>query len=367
MTIGIGGAGSKLALALDPQATIVNVSETELNKVPAAHRILAVVHAAHGQLRGSRKSPQIGRDAFLSIKREMLNLIRGSAVFTSTGGGTGNGITASLLEELSQLDHVAPGEKTLFAMVLPYAKREPAEFVDNTIAFLQGPLSEAVDSGNTGNLFLLSNQLKFESRISERDYNAAIADSLQAFLSVPRKGEACYLLEGHIDHEDFTHYTERPYFNHFTYFEYDPALPFQDQLASNLNPYLLPPDDPIEALFLLEVPPKQEATPFYDILDYFAAQNVTPMYSVVENPERETYFVTASVLYSRKPDELVEDFNRISHQHTQAKLRKSLQQHVSLPRLHVNLESEARQAARHSGAPADADNILEVLKRLGKI
>ena len=34
MTIGIGGAGSKIAAKLDSQAVLVNVSETELNKVP---------------------------------------------------------------------------------------------------------------------------------------------------------------------------------------------------------------------------------------------------------------------------------------------------------------------------------------------
>lgn len=86
MAIGIGGAGSKLALGLDPSATIVNVSETELNKQDCPNKILAVVHNTRGQLRGSRKDPQLGRDAFLSIKRELMHLVRGNVVFSSTGG-----------------------------------------------------------------------------------------------------------------------------------------------------------------------------------------------------------------------------------------------------------------------------------------
>ncbi len=365
MTIGIGGAGSKVALLLDAEATAINVSETELSKLNTDKRILAVVHAAQGQLRGSRKNPLIGKDAFLSIKREILHMIPANAVVSSTGGGTGNGITTGILEELARLDDVGIGEKTSFLLILPYAKREPAEFISNTVDFLQGPLSKAIDSGNTGNIYLFSNQLKFESRLSELDYNQMMVDSYRAFCAIPHKGEQMKLLEGHIDFEDFALYTSRPYFNHFTYFDYDPAVDFGKQFAKNLNPYLLPPYGPIEALFLLEVPTGAAVTPFYDILEHFAELDVTPMYSVVENPEIENYFVTVSVLYSRKPDELVEDFNLISQAHAQAKVRKSLEQHVALPRLEVNLETEVKRAARQKGTE-DAE-ILAILKRLGKL
>ena len=365
MTLGIGGEGSRVACKYDPTTTIVNVSETELNKIPSENRILAVVHAANGQLRGSRKSPQIGRDAFLSVKREILHLIRGNVVFSSTGGGTGNGITASILEDLAAREDVPPYEKTLFGLILPYAKLEPAEFVTNTTSFLQGPLSQAIDSGNTGNICLFSNRLKFESRLAEEAYNQMLVDSLNVFMSVPEKSDALSLIDGHIDYEDFAHYTSKPYFNHFTYFDYDPESAFDKQFQKNLNPYLLAPDNAIEALFMLEVPPGTDASFFYDILQYFADNNVSPDYGVVENPEIEKPFITVSVLYSRKPTELVEDFNRVSHEHTQAKLRKSLKQHVALPRLEVNLENEAKKAAAESGA-ADSD-ILAILKRLGKL
>jgi hypothetical protein len=365
MTIGIGGAGSKLAIQLDPEATIVNVSETELNKLDAGSRILAVVHAAHGQLRGSRKSPQIGRDAYLSIKRELLHLIPGNLILSSTGGGTGNGITASILEELAARDDVPAGERSVFVLVLPYARLEPAEFVVNTIGFLQQPLSEAIDSGNTGNIFLVSNKVKFESRFAEAAYNKLVVDSLKLFLDIPHKGERLKLLDGHVDFEDFALYVSRPYFNHFTQFDFDPEGDFAKQLTANLNPYLLPPDNPIEALFMLEVPAQGDPTVFYGILEYFAGNDVTPVYGVVENPEIETPLLTVSLLYSRKPDELVEDFNRISQEHVQAKVRKSLEQHVSLPRLEVNMQREAKRVAKQRGT--GEDDVLAVLRRIGKI
>ena len=365
MAIGIGGAGSKLALQLDPQATVVNVSETELAKLEADHPVLAVVHAAQGQLRGSRKSPEIGRDAFLSVKRELLHLLPGNIVFSSTGGGTGNGITASILEWLTGTETVEPAAKTQFALLLPYAALEPAEFVVNTVAFLQDSLSPAIDSGNSGNIFLFTNQFKFESRLTEASYNKMLIDSLNTFYAIPRKGDEYRLVEGHIDYEDFALYASKPYFNHYTSFGYDPEKSFEKQLKAAHNPYLLPPDTPIEAMFLLEMPAGADHTVFYDILSYFAGMDVTPVYGVVENPALDEPLITTSVLYSRKPDELVEDFNRISHQHTQAKLRKSFEQSVKLPRLEVNLESEAKRVAEQSGA--DEDDILAVLRRLGKI
>jgi hypothetical protein len=346
---------------------VVNVSETELAKSGAEeeNRILAVLHADRGQLRGSRKNPSIGRAAFQSVRAQLLTLMRGNLVFSSTGGGTGTGITASLLDDLTARDRVPENEKTTFALLLPYAEREPAEFVVNTIEFLLVSLSHAIDSGNTGNIFLFSNGLKFRSRLQEAEYNRMLIDSLNVFLAVPAKGEQLTLLDGHIDYEDFALYQAKPYFNHFTYFDYDASQDFGPQLEANLNPLLLPPESPIEALFLLEVPTAREATAFYDILEHFAVGNVTPVFSVVENPEREQPFVTVSLLYSRKPAELVDDFSRISHEHARAKVEKSLQQYVTLPRLEVDLEEEAEQAARQAGS--EDKDILTTLRRLGKL
>jgi len=365
MTIGIGGAGSKIAAKLDSASCVVNVSEVELDKLACAQKILAMVHGSGGQLRGSRKNPEIGRDAFLSVKRELMDRVGGEMLFAATGGGTGNGIASGILEELCRAPDVAATEATVFVLILPYAKLEPAEYVVNTIAFLQGALSEAIDSGNTGNIILVSNQLKFESRLAEDQYNQMIVDSLNVFLAVPRKGEELPLLDGHIDQEDFRLYLSRPFFNHFTYFDYDPAQSVEKQLERNLNPLLLPPDNPIEGMFLLEVPEGDDPTIFYALLEHFAASNVSPVFGVVENPEREKPFLTVSLLYSRKPDELVEDFNLISEEHTKAKVRKSLEQHVALPKLEVNLEREAKRVAKQRGS--EESDVLAVLRRLGKL
>ena len=365
MTIGIGGAGCKLAVKLDPDGVAVNVSESELNKVEAARRLLAVVHTARGQFRGSRKNPQIGRDAYQSVKRELLNLCRGNTLVASTGGGTGNGITSALLKDLAGLDDIPPQEKTTFVLVLPYAKLEPAEYVRNTIDFLRNTLSEAIDTGNTGNIFLVSNRVKFEERLAEDAYNERIVESLREFLAIPRKSDELLLLDGHIDYEDFDLYLSRPFFNHFTAFDYDPGAPFAEQLAAATNPLLLPPEAPIEALFFLEVPSGADPTCYYDILEYFSGNSVSPVFSVVRNPARERPFLTVSLLYSRKPTELLEDFARVSEAYTKAKVSKSIEQHVELPRLEVSLEDTARKAAKAHGS-SDAD-ILAVLKRLGKL
>jgi len=365
MVIGIGGAGSKIAGKLDAQATIINVSETELAKVPqAGRRILAAVHAQHGQFRGSRKNPAIGHDAYLSVRRELQEIARGGTVFSSTGGGTGNGITTGLLQDLAARESIPEAEKTSFGLVLPYAPLEPAEFVRNTIEFLRGPLSQAIDSGNTGNIFLFSNRVKFESRLSEEAFNAMLVDSLRVFLAIPDKNDTLRLLDGHIDPEDFGLFLARPYFNHFTYFDYDPQTPFEKQLDDNINPLLLPPEAPIEAIFLVEVPEGGDPTVFYNVLQYFNDMNVAPVYSVVENPERTQPFITVALLYSRKPAELLADFNKRNEQHAQVKVRKSLEQYVDLPRLDVNLEREAKRAVKQRGSDED---ILQVLKRLGKL
>ncbi len=366
MTIGIGGAGSKLAARLDDGATLINVSETELNKVlGGGRRIVAPVSAAGGQFKGSRKSPQIGLDAYRAMRRELQDMIKGEKVFSSTGGGTGNGILTGILHDLAERDSVPMEDKTFFGLILPYAPMESSEFVMNTTDFLSGAVAEAIDSGNTGNIVLFSNKVKFEKKLSEEEYNKMLAESLKVLLSVPEKNEKYRLLDEHIDYEDFALFLSKPYFNHFTGFNYDSSKPFGEQLLKNVNPLLLPPEEAIEAMFILEVPRAEQATQFYSILQYFVGNKVSPIYSVLENPELEAPFVTVALLYSRKPAELVEDFNRISEEHVQVKVERSLEQHIVLPKLNVNLEKEASRAISKKGQAQE--DILATLKRLGKI
>lgn len=365
MTIGIGGAGSKLAAKLDNDAVLLNVSETELNKVEGGgRRILASLHTGKGQFKGSRKDRKIGYDAYLSVRRELEGMIKGNMVFSSTGGGTGNGITTGILEDIARRDQVPLEEKTFFGLLLPYARLESSEFITNTSEFMAGPLAKAIDTGNTGNIVLFSNQVKFEKKISEERFNTMLVDSLKIFLSIPDKNDGLKLLDGHIDHEDFELFRSKPYFNHFTYFDFEPGVPFEKQVSAHHNPLLLAPEAPIEALFLLEIPSGGDPTIFYEIVEYFTSRNVSPVYSVVENPAVKSPFVTVSLLYSRKPAELVSDFNKVAEQHAQAKVQKSLDQYVALEKLEVNLEKEAKQAARRRG---DEEDVLAILKRLGKL
>lgn len=365
MAIGIGGAGGKLASLMSPNSVAVNVSETELQKTNASQKVLAFAHTEKGQLKGSKKDPSIGKSAFNSIRAQLLELIQGNMVISSSGGGTGNGITSQLLDVLATYDNIPDIRKTEFAIVLPYAPREAQEFVVNTLEFLKGPLSNALDSTNTGNLFLFSNKMKFEQRISEDKYNHMIVESLKKFESIPAKGDQYELLEGHIDLEDFSAYRSKSFFNYFCYFDYDPESYFGEQLERNENPLLLKPDTPIEAMFLLEVPTDMDHTIFYNILDHFASIKVAPMYSVIRNPSLDKPFVTVSQLYSRKPMDLVNDFNRISEESTKAKIEKSLEQYVQFETMEVNFKEEAKKVADEKGQ--NQDEILSVLKRLGKL
>ena len=268
MNIGIGGAGSKLAsLASNGECTIINVSELELSKTEAKNKILAVTHSSKGQLRGSGKNPLIGREAFKSISEKIKSVIKGNIVFTSTGGGTGNGISSIILENISENEeNLVNDDRTMFLFVLPYSNREATEYVENTIEFLGGPVSSVIDSGNTGNIILFSNKLKFEGKIPELEFNKMIVDSLNSFLGIPVKGEMYKLLDGHIDFEDFDLYKSKPYFNHFTQFNWNPDESFEHQLKSNLNALLLPPERAIEAMF-----PGRTSGSFNDlqILRYF--------------------------------------------------------------------------------------------------
>jgi hypothetical protein len=344
MSIGIGGAGSKLASMLDNgRCTIVNVSESELNKVEAANRVLAVTHSSRGQFKGAGRNPSIGRTAFVSVHEEVIEAMNGNLVLTSTGGGTGNGITSVLMEQVSAKDDVPLIDRTMFAFILPYVEREAPEHVENTINFLKGPVSDAIDSGNTGNMILFSNRFKFEARITEHESNRLMTNSLQNFLNIPFKGDSYELLDGHIDHEDFMVYKSKPYFNHFTQFYYDTNRPFAEQLRENYNQLLLAPERTIEAMFLLEVPYADQSPMLYNILDYFAEDDVNPAYGVILNPEIEQATITVSLLYSRKPRELVKDFKAKADSLTRKRLKKSLEQFVKLETVPFDVSTVVRE------------------------
>ena len=371
--IGIGGAGGKIAAKMDSQnAILVNVSETELEKVAGGgEHIVAPVQSVTGQFRGSRKDPTIGHDAYNTIRRRMQDIIGGSIVFSSTGGGTGNGITTGILEDIIARDDalesnngIPINEKTMFCLVLPDDELE-SNYVENSIDFMSKPLATAIDKGSTGNIMLFSNKLKFEDQIGEDDYNQKIVDSLNVFMSIPDKNTTYKLMELHIDHEDFTAYTAKPYFNHFCYFDYDPGKDFGSQLTANWNKLLLPPEEPIEAMFLLEVPAGQDHTIFYKILPFFEKKKVNPIYSVIENPSLQRPFITVSLLYSRKPLELIDEFNKVNQEVKDAKVSKSLDQHVVLEKLNVDLKNEAKRASKEKGL--DADELLQALKRINKL
>jgi len=253
----------------------------------------------------------------------------------------------------------------MFSFVLPYVNRESAEYVENTIDFLLGPVSKAIDSGNTGNIVLFSNKLKFEGRIAEHDYNTMIVSSLKNFLAIPGKGDELELLDGHIDHEDFNVYNSKPYFNHFCQFEYTPDRPFAELLTENYNALLLQPEQTIEAMFLLEVPNKDQTPYFYNILDYFADDDVKPHYGVVHNPNIDKPLITMSLLYSRKPKELVDDFKQMADLMTRKKLKKSINQFVKLEQRKVDIDSEVRKIEESD--EQNGNSVLDVLQRLKKL
>ncbi len=364
MSIGIGGAGGKLATLLDENSTVVNVSQVEMDKVEAKNKILAVAHSSKGQFQGSGKNPMVGRTAFTSINDELYSLIQGELVFTATGGGTGNGITSVLLERLASLENVLLNDSTMFAFILPYLNRESSEYVENTISFLMQAVAPAIDSGNTGNIMFFTNKLKFEGRIPEAEFNQKIVDSLNAFFSIPDKNKEYKLLDGHIDYEDFKIFTAKPYFNHFMFFDYTPERPLSDLIRENYNQLLLPPEQPIEGMFLLEVPDESQTSYFYNILDYFHDDDLTPAYSVILNPNIEKPRVTLSLLYSRKPKELVDDFKQMADKMTRKKLKKSIEQFVKLERQDLDINQEVQNI---ENANESQNGVLDLLKRLRKL
>ena len=360
-TIGIGGAGGKLASKLNKNNLVINVSESELNKVDSRNKYLACAHneiQSQGQLKGSKKNPSIGKKAYESVKAKLLKEAQGKLLISSTGGGTGNGITSAFLESISYSEHIEDENKTNLAFILPYANKEANEYISNTVNFLSTSLSRAVDSANTGNIFLFSNKEKFQKRLSEEKYNNAIIESLKEFYSIPVKGDEYELLDGHIDEEDFRAFCAKSFFNHFCSFVYDKNEEFGLQLSKNYNKLLLAPDTAIEALFFLEVPDKEDSTLCYDVLDFFSVFKVAPIFSVVHNTDITEPKITVSLLYSRKPTELVNDFHRIAKETTKAKIDRSLDQQVEFDKVAVNLE----KPTQHNG-----QDITSILKRLGKL
>ena len=365
MSIGIGGAGGKLAALFDREhATVVNISQTELDKVEAPKKILAVAHSSRGQFKGSGKNPAVGRTASISIEEEVKDLCKGDVVFCSTGGGTGSGITSVLINKISQAESILINDVTIFAFVLPCLNKEPIEYVENTIDFLLDTIAPAIDAGSTGNIILFSNKYKFDKRMAEDDYNKLMIQSLKQFFDIPEKSKELQLLDGHIDEEDFKIYTSKPYFNHFMQFNYNPDELLKDLIKKSYNPLLLVPERPIEAMFLLEVPDKSQTNYFYNILDYFADDNVIPTYSVVLNTQISKPRLTLSMLYSRKPKEIVDDFREMADKITRKKLKKSLDQYVKLERKKLNIDEEIQKMGTEE---QPTDGVLDVLKRLRKL
>jgi hypothetical protein len=187
---------------------------------------------------------------------------------------------------------------------------------------------------------------------------------LKDFYAIPGKNRTMELLDGHIDEEDFKIYTAKPYFNHFMEFEYKEGEPLQKQINQNINPLLLPPEQPIEAMFLLEVPNRTQTSLFYEIIEHFAKDNVIPMYSVVQNEALTAPRVTLSMLYSRKPKELVDDFREMADTMTRKKLKKSIDQYVKMERHRRSIEEEVKMLEGEGSSP---EGVLDVLKRLRKL
>ena len=255
--IGLGGAGSKLVSNFSKRSIAVNVSNKELEKVDVEKKILAFASSAKGQLGGSRKNPEIGKRAFDGIQEELLAVTSGNTIISSSGGGSGSGICSKLLDQIASKKSVAEEEKVSFIVILP-SVREAQEYTENSIIFLKNHLFPALKSANTGNVFLLSNDWKFQQQISESQYNETIKESLNNFYAIVDKSDHLPTIEGHIDREDFFHFSRKSFYNHFTCFEIDIDKDFAKQLEGHYNPLMFIPskkeDWMIEVLFLLELP-----------------------------------------------------------------------------------------------------------------
>ena len=235
--IGIGGAGGKIAAKMDDSAILVNVSRIELEKVEGGgERIIAPVQSTLGQF---REVPQGSRDwsrrLFDDSPSSSGHCCRGHGFQFHRRWHWHHGITTGILQGISNIDDelgnqgdtIPVQDRTFFCLILPYDGMESAEYVNNSIDFMTGPLADVIDKGCTGNIVLFSNKTKFTEKIAEEQYNEMIVNSLKVFMSIPDKNENMKLLESHIDHEDFTAFIAKPFFNHFNYFDYDPSKLWQ--------------------------------------------------------------------------------------------------------------------------------------------
>ena len=255
--------------------------------------------------------------------------------------------------------------ETLISQIL---KRGRAYEGDISLSYLENLnklYNNWIDGYKEGKLLVVDvNKLKFADKIGEDAYNQMIVDSLNVFMAIPQKNETMKLLELHIDQEDFAAYIAKPYFNHFCYFDYDRTKDLGVQIKANANSLLLPPEEAIEVMFLLEVPPGQDHTMFYDIMQYYSKLKSPPVYSVVENPALQRPFLTLSMLYSRKPIEVLEEYNQKNVDNKDAIVQRSINQYVNLQKVAVDMDDEAKRAGAEKGINSE---VLNSLRRIGKL
>ena len=103
---------------------------------------------------------------------------------------------------------------------------------------------------------------------------------------------------------------------------------------------------------------------FYDIMQYYNKLKSPPVYSVVENPALQRPFLTLSMLYSRKPIELVEEYNQKNVDNKDAIVQRSINQYVNLQKVAVDMDDEAKRAGAEKGINSE---VLNSLRRIGKL
>ena len=329
MFIGMGGAGGKLATKLSANADIINVSQDELNKIKTnGEKILAFYASENGQLAGSRKNPNIGYHAYQGISKSLTKKAQGNFIVSSSGGGSGSGLCKGLLEAISQDDaNSHEDNKSIYIFILPYAGGEALEYVENSRNFIEHSLVPAIRKGNTGNVFLFSNDFKYKKGIVEDKYNEKIVSSFRQFYSIPEKSSQYESIEGHIDKEDFRHYLTKSFYNHFTYFYYNSQEDFESQLMKSFNPLMTIPsaESWTEVLFLLEIPESEDEAIYYKILNYFEKINLSPIFSVVKNPKlTERSLLTISFLHLHHPHKEFDNFHNHSKKKMEEKVKRAL-------------------------------------------
>ena len=362
MYIGFGGAGSKLAVNLSEDSIIVNVSQEELDKVVSKNKILAFTSSKKGQLGGSRKNPHIGREAFESISQNLLEIIPGKTIISSSGGGSGSGLTSKVLSILTELGTPKKDEdKSSFVIILPDSEYEAYEYVDNSKVFLEEYLFPAVSSGNTGNIFLLSNEYKFEKKLGEKSYNEMIVKSFKNFYAIPSKSSKLETIEGHIDYEDFNQFCSKSFYNYFTSFSFSFDSDFEKELKKNINPLMVYPQEKwVEVLFLLEIPKGVQETFYYEILDYFNKIRISPVYSIVSNPSLKKPLITLSLLHLNNPVKEHAKLEESSKKKIKEKVENSMGQ-KSLEKS-VGESKIEEEIAKKSGW--SKEEVLKIIKRV---